>query len=49
MNSVLQQDYSNYRIIFIDDASDDQTGLLVQEYARKHQISSEKLKIIINS
>ena len=23
MNSIIQQDYSNYRIIFIDDASED--------------------------
>ena len=26
MNSIIQQDYSNYRIIFIDDASEDDTG-----------------------
>lgn len=26
LNSVLQQDYSNYRIVLIDDASDDGTG-----------------------
>lgn len=30
MNSILQQDYSNYRIIFIDDASDDRTGELIK-------------------
>lgn len=48
INSILMQDYSNYHIVFIDDASDDETGRLMQLYARDHQISEEKLKIIIN-
>lgn len=49
INSVLQQDYSNYYIVFVDDASDDQTGQLIQQYAKKHQISPQKLKVIINT
>ena len=48
MNSILQQDYDNYRIIFIDDASDDGTGSLIQKYAFERQIPEEKLKIVIN-
>jgi glycosyltransferase involved in cell wall biosynthesis len=42
------QDYSNYHIVFIDDASEDETGRLMKEFAADHQISEEKLKIIIN-
>lgn len=49
MNSILQQDYLNYHIVFFDDASEDKTGFMMEEYARQHQISKEKLKIIINS
>lgn len=30
INSILQQEYSNYHIIFIDDYSDDGTGILMQ-------------------
>ena len=30
MNSIIQQDYSNYRMIFIDDASEDDTGTYVK-------------------
>ena len=39
INSILQQDYENYRVIFIDDASDDGTGELMKQYAKDHQIS----------
>ncbi len=48
MNSILMQDYSNYHIVFIDDASEDQTGQRMRIYARDHQISEDKLKIIVN-
>jgi glycosyltransferase involved in cell wall biosynthesis len=30
INSILQQDYSNYHIVFIDDASDDETAIKMQ-------------------
>lgn len=30
MKSIIQQEYSNYHIVFIDDASDDGTGKHMQ-------------------
>lgn len=36
LESVLFQNYDNYRIIYIDDASEDRNGELVQEYIRKN-------------
>lgn len=35
----MQQDYSNYHIVFVDDASDDGTGKVMEKYAVSHQIS----------
>lgn len=45
IRSILQQDYSNYRILFIDDGSTDNTGKRIEEYAKTHFISKEKLTI----
>lgn len=39
LNSILQQDYSNYHIILIDDASDDGTAEAVLKFAKNYQIS----------
>ena len=30
INSILQQDYSNFRVVIIDDASNDRTGEFIQ-------------------
>ena len=38
LNSILQQDYSNYHIIFIDDASKDGTADVVRNYIRKYDV-----------
>lgn len=35
LDSVLSQDYHNYRVIYIDDVSPDGTGKLVQEYLKE--------------
>ena len=48
LNSILQQNYSNYHIVFIDDSSTDDTPFKVRRFAAEHQISEEKLKIIVN-
>ena len=48
MDSILQQQYDNYRIIFIDDASEDDTGAFVREYVKDHNLSPRKIKIIVN-
>lgn len=48
MNSIIQQDYSNYRIIFIDDASEDDTGSYIKEYIKEKHLSDKKITVIIN-
>lgn len=35
MNSILMQEYSNYHIIFIDDASTDSTGIDVTKLMKE--------------
>ena len=36
LNSLVKQDYENYEIIVIDDSSEDKTGEIISEYAKKH-------------
>ena len=36
LNSLIEQDYSNYEIIVIDDSSDDSTSKIIFEYAKKN-------------
>lgn len=36
LDSLLEQDYENYEIITIDDSSDDSTGRIISEYAKKN-------------
>ena len=36
LDSLIQQEYKNYEIIVIDDSSDDATGKIISEYAKKH-------------
>lgn len=38
LHSVLNQNYQNYRVIYIDDASPDGTGNLVQDYLNENDI-----------
>lgn len=47
LDSVLFQNYANYRIIYIDDKSPDNTGQLVQEYCAELQ-KEGKITIITN-
>ena len=35
LDSLLNQDYENYEIMAIDDSSDDSTGKIIEEYAKK--------------
>lgn len=37
LDSLLDQDYDNYEIIAIDDSSEDATGKIIQEYAKKNR------------
>ena len=36
LDSLVEQDYENYEIIAIDDSSDDATGKIISEYAKKY-------------
>jgi len=36
LDSLIKQDYENYEIVVIDDSSDDATGKIISEYAKKY-------------
>ncbi len=38
LDSVFLQDYQNFHVIYINDASTDNTGILVQEYVKKNNL-----------
>ena len=46
--SVLTQKYTNYRIIYINDGSTDQTGQLVEQYVKEHN-QQHRVTIIHNT
>lgn len=48
LESIIQQDYTHYRIIYIDDCSTDNTADVVEQYAQKHNFS-DKLTLIRNT
>ena len=45
--SMLEQDYDNFEIIYVDDCSPDGTGQLVQDYKERHP-RGDKIKLIRN-
>ena len=47
LTSVFMQKYTNYRVIYIDDASSDGTGNLVETYLKEHQLE-QKITLIKN-
>ena len=47
LDAVFNQDYSNYRVIYVDDCSSDNTGNLVQHYI-KEKNQNHRCKIILN-
>lgn len=47
LNSVLGQNYENFRVIYVDDSSPDNTGNLVQSYLELHDPQG-KVKLIKN-
>ena len=50
MKSILMQDYKNYHIVFIDDASTDKTGQEIQEFLEKQTIlPSNRYTLIMNT
>lgn len=49
LNSALAQDYTNYRIIYTDDNSPDDTGKLVQEFLSLHKKKDNIIHLIRNT
>ncbi|NGX39370.1 MAG: putative glycosyltransferase EpsE [Chlamydiae bacterium] len=47
LNSVFSQTYQNFRVIYIDDASPDGTGALVEAYLRDNNLE-DRVTVIIN-
>lgn len=48
LDSVFQQNYENYRIIYVDDASPDRTGFLVKQFI-KESGQEHRVKLIQNT
>lgn len=48
LDSIFSQTYQNYRVIYVDDASPDQTGQLVEEYIIAHGLE-DKVTLKINT
>ena len=47
LDSVYGQDYENYSVVYIDDASPDKTGELVSAYVKKHG-QQHRTKLVVN-
>lgn len=41
LDSIFMQDYHNFRVIYVDDASPDGTAKLVKEYQKKHHLEDK--------
>ena len=48
LNSVFRQEYSNYKVVFIDDASTEMMNLKVESYVGEKRFDLEKVKILRN-
>jgi glycosyltransferase involved in cell wall biosynthesis len=48
LESILQQDYSNYRVVIIDDASTDQTSSKIAMHLRWRNVPKDKVILIKN-
>ncbi len=42
------QNYQNYHVVYIDDASPDKTGQHVLDYIKQRKIPEDKIEVIIN-
>ena len=47
--TILQQDYSNYRVIIIDDASDDQTADKIDKEILSNPFAKQRVTLIRNT
>jgi glycosyltransferase involved in cell wall biosynthesis len=49
IDSILQQNYSNYHVVYTDDASPEKTGKHVKEYLKSKGVEEGNFKVKINS
>ena len=49
IDSILQQNYTNYHVVYTDDASPDRTGETVKDYLKEKGVEEGKFKVKINS
>ena len=48
LDSILQQDYANYHVVYTDDHSPDNTGQIVQKYLAEKKVSDGQFKVKLN-
>ncbi len=48
LNSIFQQEYDNYHIVYLDDASTDNLSYYIREYMKQNRIPEDKLTLITN-
>jgi glycosyltransferase involved in cell wall biosynthesis len=46
IQSILNQNYTNYLIVVVDDHSHDSTGILIEKYLRRNGISKQKAIVV---
>ena len=49
MQSILMQEYSNYHVVFIDDASTDDTGLQIEAFLNNQTIIPRDRYVIVKN
>ncbi len=48
LDSIFMQNYQNYHVVYIDDASPDRTGEFVKQYLEEKKIPEKKIQVIRN-
>jgi len=48
LQSIFNQDYSNYRVVIVDDASTDNTSALINHFMKKNKQFADKVVLITN-
>lgn len=48
LNSIFSQNYTNYKVVVIDDASTDNTPAIVKKYLNFYDIPEKKCELIVN-
>lgn len=49
IQSILNQNYTNYRIVVVDDHSEDKTAVLIERYLRRRNISTQRAVVLKNN